>query len=145
MFIFGTWPIFAALRKKIRKHGQVMLGLIHLFICTCLNLSWPYPRIIKHKSPYAEKMIFKAINLHEKLLGFLSGLRPAPCSILTLVLGPQKTFPTNRFPNEWISRWKSIIFRKSLSDMPKQLTIWLFNIAMENPLSMEVSSWGNHL
>ena len=24
-------------------------------------------------------------------------------------------------------------------------TIWLFNIAMENPLSMEVYSWENHL
>ena len=26
-----------------------------------------------------------------------------------------------------------------------KVTIWLFNIAMENPLSMEVSSWENHL
>ena len=25
------------------------------------------------------------------------------------------------------------------------VTIWLFNIAMENPLGMEVSSWENHL
>ena len=26
-----------------------------------------------------------------------------------------------------------------------RFTIWLFNIAMENPLEIEVSSWDNHL
>ena len=29
--------------------------------------------------------------------------------------------------------------------MYNDYTIWLFNIAMENPLYMEVYSWENHL
>jgi hypothetical protein len=45
---------------------------------------------------------YQRVNLHEKLLGFLSGLRPAmACPLFHLDLGPPKktTFPTHRFPN----------------------------------------------
>ena len=41
--------------------------------------------------------------------------------------------------------WKKCPSRIRVQNFLWPSTIWLFNIAMENPLKMEVYSWENHL
>ena len=41
--------------------------------------------------------------------------------------------------------WRFTPEKQQVSMMIDGIPDWLFNIAMEHPLSMEVSSWENHL
>ena len=49
--------------------------------------------------------------------------------------------------NFWyiIIRYIIVVILQLNSFLLDYVTLWLFNIAMENPLEMEVSRWENHL